>query len=142
MDEQVEILRAIWNEMKSLNGRVNTTNSRLDETNSRLDETNSRLEETNSRLYDLRDELKAEIGALRVETKAEIRELRAELNVVHNRSVDRDLRLATSLAELSRDVRELTLLVHDWRDEHRLDRHELRERVARLERHTGLEPQR
>jgi hypothetical protein len=30
MDEQLEVLRAIWGEMKGLNGRVNTTNDRLD----------------------------------------------------------------------------------------------------------------
>jgi hypothetical protein len=36
-DEQVEILRAIWNEMKALNGRVEQTNLRRDRTNARLD---------------------------------------------------------------------------------------------------------
>jgi hypothetical protein len=32
-DEQVTILRAIWNEMKALNARVEKTNERLDQTN-------------------------------------------------------------------------------------------------------------
>src|SRR5581483_8528370 len=50
MDEQVELLRAIWNEMKALNGRVDGTNGRLDETNARLEQTNARLEQTNARL--------------------------------------------------------------------------------------------
>jgi hypothetical protein len=66
--------------------------------------------------------------------------LRSDIDLVHRRSVDRDMRLATSLTELSRDVRELTVVVHDWRDEHRLDREQLRDRVERLERHVGLEP--
>ena len=48
MDEQVELLRGIWNEMKVLNGRVSITNDRLDE---------------------VRVELKSEIAALRVETR-------------------------------------------------------------------------
>jgi len=66
--------------------------------------------------------------------------MRADIDLVHRRSVERDIRLGTSLTELARDVRELTHVVHDWRDEHRLDRAELHERVGRLERHAGLEP--
>lgn len=49
--EQVEVLRAIWNEMKALNARVDQTNARLDQTNARLDA--------------LRDELRVEIDGLR-----------------------------------------------------------------------------
>jgi hypothetical protein len=56
------------------------------------------------------------------------------------RNVERDPRLGTAIAELSLDVRELTGIVHSWRDEHRIDREDLRERVARLERRVGLEP--
>jgi hypothetical protein len=125
MDEQVELLRGIWNEMKAVNGRIDTTNAVL------------------------RTELKGEIGALRSELKGEIGALRAgltdfrtelvqEIDMVHRRSVERDLRLAASLSELSLDVRELTGVVHVWRDEHRLDRADLRERVERLERRVGL----
>ena len=36
-DEQVEVLRLIWNEMKALNSGVDQTNERLDKTNERLD---------------------------------------------------------------------------------------------------------
>ena len=115
MDEQVDILRAIWNEMKALNGRVTTTNSKLE---------------------DLKSELKSEISGIKVEMIG----MRADIDLVHRRSVERDIRLGTSLTELARDVRELTHVVHDWRDEHRLDRAELHERVGRLERHAGLEP--
>jgi len=67
-DEQTELLRSIWNEIKALGtnlgGRIDQTNARLDElsarvdhngrridaTNARLDETNARLDETNQRL--------------------------------------------------------------------------------------------
>jgi gas vesicle protein len=177
MDEQLEVLRAIWGEMKGLNGRVGTTNERLDQTNQQLDDLRRELKtemgelrgELKTEIGELRGQLKTEIGELRGQLKTEIGELRSELkteigelrsevrdevgalnvgvsglrsdiDLAHHRSVDRDLRLGTSLSELSRDVRELTLVVHDWRDEHRLDREELRGRVERLERHAGLEP--
>jgi hypothetical protein len=133
MDAQLEVLRAICGEMKTLNGRVNATNERLE---------------------DLRTELKAEVGGLRTEVgglrtelrsevagfKAEMSGLRGDIDRVHRGSVERDVRLATSLTELARDVRELTLVVHDWSDGHRLDREVLRGRVERLQRHVGIEP--
>ena len=140
MDEQVEILRAIWNEMKALNGRVTTTNSRLDELKSEVGDLRAELRSDvgglRAEVGGLRAELRSEVGGLR----AEMTGLRGDLDVVHRRSVERDMRLATSIGEFSRDVRELTLVVHDWRDEHRLDRADLRDRVERLERHVGLEP--
>ena len=43
--QQVELLRAIWNEMKALNGRVDQTNARLDQTNLRLDAVRTELRE-------------------------------------------------------------------------------------------------
>jgi DNA-binding HxlR family transcriptional regulator len=67
--------------------------------------------------------------------------LRTDIDLVHRRSVERDMRLGTSLTELARDVRDLTHVVHDWRDEHRLDRADLHDRVVRLERHAGFKPQ-
>jgi hypothetical protein len=87
----------------------------------------------------LRAEFKQELGGLRAEFKEELGELRFDLKSEGRRSVDRDLRLGTALAELSLDVRELTGIVHAWRDEHRIDREDLRERVARLERRVGLD---
>jgi hypothetical protein len=36
-DEQLEVLRAIWNEMKALNARLDTTNERLDALSEGLD---------------------------------------------------------------------------------------------------------
>jgi hypothetical protein len=77
--EQVEILRAIWNEMKALNARVDQTNARLDA---------------------MRIELKAEIHAVRVELKDEVDSLR-------RRVVESEVRLATATTQLSSDVQSL-----------------------------------
>jgi hypothetical protein len=123
MDEQVELLRAIWNEMKALNGRVDTTNATLH------GEVGALTAELRAGLDGLRSEFKEEFFALRTDLKTEVR-----------RNLERDVRLGTAVAELSLDVRELTGVVHAWRDEHRLDREDLRERVARLERRVGLDP--
>ena len=133
MDEQVEVLRAIWNEMKALNGRIDGTNHRLDAMNEnlggRIDAMNESL---GGRIDASNDRIDAPNGALLG--------LRADLEAETRRRVDHDLQLGTSIAELSLDVRELTGIVHSWRDEHRLDREELRERIVRLERRAGPEP--
>ncbi len=137
MDEQVEILRGIWSEMKALNGRVDTLNGRVEGLNDRVDKTNESLRRE---MGALRSEFGEQLGGLRTEIKEEIGELRIDLKTEARRNVERDLRLGTAIAELSLDVRELTGIVHSWRDEHRIDREDLRERVARLERRVGLEP--
>jgi hypothetical protein len=93
MDEQVELLRGIYDELKTLNGRIDT--------------------------------------AFRVE-------LMSETDAIRRRDIERDVRLETALTELARDIRDLTVIVHDWRDEQRLDRAELRERLERLERRVGI----
>ena len=112
-DEQVEILRAIWNEMKGLNARV-------DQTNARLDQTNARIEQTNARLDAMRTEPRDEIDGLR------------------RRVVESEVRLATATTQLASDVQALSGLIREWREEHRADRAELRTRVARLEERVGL----
>jgi outer membrane murein-binding lipoprotein Lpp len=99
-DEQVAILRAIWNEMKALNARVDKTNERLDA---------------------VREELKSEVDSLR------------------RRGVESEVRLATVTTQLSTDVQELSGLIREWREEHRSDRADVRARLARLERHLGLD---
>jgi len=109
-DEQVELLRGIWNEMKGLNSRVDQTNVRLDA---------------------VRTELKGEIGALRVELKSEVEALR-------RRVVESEVRLATATTQLSTDVQGLSGLIREWREEHRSDRAEIKERLGRLEQHVGL----
>ncbi|HEX4448345.1 MAG TPA: hypothetical protein VH044_16480 [Polyangiaceae bacterium] len=140
MDEQVEVLRAIWNEMKVLNGRVETTNVRLETMNrdlsQRIDSTNQRVDAMNQNLGDRIDATNHRIDS----TNEELAVLRGDLRTETRRNVERDLRLGTAVAELSADVRDLTGIVHSWRDEHRLDREELRDRVLRLERRVGLEP--
>jgi hypothetical protein len=145
MDEQVELLRGIWNEMKALNGRVDATNVALNDGLGGLRaELHDGLGGLRAELHDeigtLGAKLHQAIGGLRSEFKEEFFALRTDLKTEIRRNVDRDLRLGTAVAELSLDVRELTGIVHAWRDEHRLDREDLRERVARLERRIGLDP--
>jgi septal ring factor EnvC (AmiA/AmiB activator) len=120
-DAQVELLRAIWNEMKGLNGRVDQTNSRLDQTNERLgalergqSETNDRLEETNDRLDESID----------------------RLGTLERRETESELRLASELVAVAKAVNE----VRDLLREHvvlapRVDDHE--RRLATLERKLG-----
>jgi chromosome segregation ATPase len=140
MDEHLEALQGIWGEMKGLNGRVNATNERLDALRSELKTEMAELKTGMAGLKTELGEVKMEMSELRSDLRDGMGALRSDLDLVHRRSVDRDLRLGTALTELSRDVRELTLIVDDWRDEHRLDRQELRARVERLERRVGLEP--
>jgi len=156
MDEQIEVLRAIWTEMKALNGRIDTTSAALQEGLGSLraelhdgigglraelhDEIGGLRAELHDEIGGLRAELHDEIGGLRSEFKEEFHGLRTDLKSEVRRNLERDLRLGTAVAELSLDVRELTGIVHAWRDEHRLDREDLRERVTRLEIRVGLEP--
>ena len=127
-DEHLEVLRAIWGEMKILNGRIEQTNARLDQTNIRLEAVRSELK---GEISALRSEIKEEIGALRSELKEEIDGLR-------HRVVESEVRLATATTQLSHDVQELTGLVREWRHEHREDKAQLKARVERIEQHLGL----
>ena len=84
-DEQLEVLRAIWNEMKALNGRIDGVRADL---------------------TTLRSELKAEIATLRAEMKAEDDALR-------RRMTESEVRVSTAvsgetraLASLIREWRE------------------------------------
>lgn len=127
-DPQVELLRAIWTEMKALNSRVDKTNERLDTTNERLDA--------------VRTELKDELTHVRTELKDEITEVKHGVDMLGRRMIESEVRLATATTQLAADVQTLSGLVRDWREEHRSDRAELRDRVARLEQHTGIAPTR
>jgi hypothetical protein len=168
MDEQVELLRGIWNEMKALNGRIDKTNSGLDalRTDLKAEIAGVRVElkgefevtrtELRGELAAVRTELKSELAATRTELRSELEavrkdlggelavtrtELREEISKVRGRTLERDRHLAGAIRELSLDVRVLTGAVHSWRDEHRLDREEIRARVARLESHVGIGPE-
>lgn len=112
-NEQVEILRAIWTEMKGLNARVDQTNARLDQTNARLDQTYARLD------------------AVRTE-------FREEIDTLRRRVVESAVPLATATTQLAAEVQSLSGLIREWREEHRADRTELRTRVTRLEERAGL----
>ena len=65
-DEHLEVLRAMWAEMKSLNAGVNTTNERLEAMDARLsgridalgEMLGARIDATNERLDDLTDEVR------------------------------------------------------------------------------------
>jgi hypothetical protein len=145
MDEQIELLRGIWNEMKALNGRIDTTTAALHEEIGGLrsefkEEIGGLRSEFGEQLRGLRSEFKEEIGGLRSGFAEDFLLMRADLKGEIRRNVERDLRLGTAVAELSLDVRELTGIVHAWRDEHRIDREDLRERVTRLERRIGIDP--
>jgi len=67
-DEQTELLRSIWNEIKALGvnlgGRIDLTNERLDELSSRVDHNGRRIDETNQRL----DETNQRLGSLEQRT--------------------------------------------------------------------------
>ncbi|MBI3185217.1 MAG: hypothetical protein HYZ28_24025 [Myxococcales bacterium] len=81
--EQLEVLRAIWNEMKavkaSLERELLATRQDL---GARIDQTNLKLEEVR-------------------------RELRDEIDSVRRRMIESETRLATATTELSADVRDL-----------------------------------
>lgn len=123
--EQTEILRAIWNEMKGLRSEFKSEISTMrTELGGRIDavrtELGGRIDQTNARLEAVSAEMRGENGELRrVMTQS-------------------DVRLATALTELSGDVRTLSGLVRDWRDDHRRDRELLVERVGRIEKKVGL----
>ena len=107
-DEQVELLRGIWSEMKALNGRVTTTNEQLGEVRAEL----------RSGLADVRAELRAGLTEVRAgldEVRGSIGVLGERIDLAHTRSVERDLRIATALTEVAGEVHELRGDVHDLR---------------------------
>ena len=114
-DEHAELLRGIWNEIKTLGQTLG-----------------GRIDRTNERLEAVRTEFRDEIGTLRTDLKGEIDQLRRVM-------VESDVRLATAVTELAHDVRTLTGAVGDWRREHREDREETLRRVSRLEDRAGIE---
>lgn len=112
-DEQLEVLRAIWNEMKALNGRIDGVRTDLDGVRADL------------------DGVKAEVALLRADVKAEDDALRRRLT-------ESEVRVSTAVVELSSETRSLASLIREWREEHRQERGELRGRVDRIEKHLGL----
>jgi polyhydroxyalkanoate synthesis regulator phasin len=110
-DEQTELLRGIWNEMKALNSRIDR----------KVDELRA---ETRQGL----DELRAETRQGFAELRSEVAELRGEVSELRAESRE-------GLSQLGRRIDNLLL------GEHGKEHAELRERVTRLEERTArLEP--
>ncbi len=113
-DQQTEILRLIWQEIKALKSSFET----------RLDAT--------------REELSSRLDATREELSSRIDETNERLDAQHRRTTESEMRLATATTQLAGDVQGLTGIIQQWREDHRTDRETLARRVTRLEKHTGL----
>ena len=109
-DEHLVVLRAIWNEMKALNSRIDATNQRLDA---------------------VRADAKTEHDELQ-------RTLTDEDHRLWRRQVESEVRLSTTLTQLHAGVTDLGSLIRESRDEARADRVEMRLRLDRLERQAGV----
>ncbi len=130
-DPHLEVLQNIWGEMKTLNARINTTNERLDKTNERLDKTNqslddgfaavtSRIDQTNARLDSL------EVRVEGVDRRLEVMDERAEL---HGRGISK---LVVEVSKLNARFDNFLGGAHG------AEHDDIRARVERLEKHTGL----
>ncbi len=124
-DQQVEILRLIWNEVKATKVSLET---RL-ETGLR-----TTREELCARIDQTREELGARIDGL----GASIEQVNETVDAQGRRITESEMRLATATTELARDVHELSGLLREWRQEHRVDHKGLKRRVENLEDHAGL----
>ena len=111
-DQTVAVLQGIWNEMKTLNSRVNSTNERLDRLTGRVDAGFERLDLTIERLDRLTERVDA--GFERLDRLTE--------------------RVDAGFARV--DLRFDHLLL----GEHGREHPEFRERLARLEQRFGLPP--
>jgi outer membrane murein-binding lipoprotein Lpp len=125
--QQVELLRAIWSEMKALR---ETFSAELATTRSDL---GAHIDQTNERLDAVRAEIKGELTELR-------EELTSDSQAMRRRMTESEVRLATATTQLAGEVDKLGQLVRDWRKEHREDRADLRTRVGRIEQQLGLTP--
>lgn len=122
-EEQVEILRMIWEEMKAVKASLEKQlTATREELGAHIEQTNARIDQTNRNLESLAQ--------------------RSDENfqVLTNRITESEMRLATATTELAADVHVLSDLIRDWRQEHREDRARLERRVARIEDHIGLNP--
>jgi hypothetical protein len=82
-NEQVEILKLIWGEMKALNQRI---------------------EGVRDELVAVRTELKAEIAAIRAE-------LKADMDVLRRRMTESEIRVASAVTDLAGETRSLSSLI-------------------------------
>jgi hypothetical protein len=114
------VFQGIWNEMKTLNGRVNATNERLDLLTARVDDLAVRMESGFARVDGRVDDLTARMEAGFTRVGGRIDPLTAGMEAGFDR-VDR---------------RFDQLLLGEHGTEHR----DFRERIARIEQHVGLPP--
>ncbi len=113
--QQVEILRAIWNEMKALRASFDSQlGATRQELGSRIDQTNARLEQTNG-------------GIERLDGRFETME---------RRQTESEVRIASELVSVARAVDQVRDLLRERLDDRqRVD--DLEGRVAALERRAG-----
>ncbi|MBI5480693.1 MAG: hypothetical protein HY906_17680 [Deltaproteobacteria bacterium] len=115
-DEQTEILRGIWQELKDLGKNLG---DRIDRTNQRLDET--------------RDAVRAELAETRDALRAELAETRRELSARIDGTNTRLDKVEEALRELAAQQLMLTRYVGTVVDRHEQAIADLRERLGRLE---------
>jgi chromosome segregation ATPase len=130
-DPHLEVLQGIWGEMKTLNSRVNTTNERLESMERRID---GRLEGIDARLEG--------IGARLEGIDARLEGIDARLGGIDARLDTMDGRLdlhGRGIVKLIDEVSKLgTRFDNFLGGAHGKEHDELRARVDRLEKHTGL----
>jgi predicted nucleic acid-binding Zn-ribbon protein len=127
-NEQTELLRNIWNEMKALGQNLGA----------KIDKTNERLDKTNERLDAVRIELKQEISSVRTELKQEIAQLGDRLDRVETRLVSMDNRLMGvegAIKELTVQHRWMSSFVETTFARHERDISQLKEDCARIAAH-------
>lgn len=137
-DEQTELLRQIWNQIKQLDRNLG---HKIDQTNERLDQTNERLDQT-------REELGARIDQVRVDLSARIDQTNERIDQTNERldqTIERLDHTNLRIDDLALDVRALraatqvgfeTLARGGARQDERIE--ELRTRIERVESHVGL----
>ena len=113
-DEQTELLRWIWNEIKelgrNLGSRIDQTNAKLEQTrnelSARIHQTNERIDQTNERLEELRDELSTRITQSEIHTATAITDLVGTLGEMKTLFSDR-LDLRGRVARCEHDIEDI-----------------------------------
>jgi predicted nucleic acid-binding Zn-ribbon protein len=113
-DEQTELLRGIWNEIKelgkNLGSRIDQTNAKLEQTrnelSARIHQTNERIDQTNERLEELRDELSTRITQSEIHTATAITDLVGTLGEMKTLFSDR-LDLRGRVARCEHDIEDI-----------------------------------
>jgi predicted nucleic acid-binding Zn-ribbon protein len=119
LSETAKLLRGIWNETKAVKASLER-----------------QLTQTRQEFGKELAKTREDIGTRIDDTTKGLEGLRKDLT---HRIVESEVRLATATTELSGDVRDLTTIVRDWRQEHRATTDTLNDRVSRIERHLSIE---